>query len=110
VTWFGPGHSVRWYHEPSTFPLGAGHEAVLLLDEPGGLLGPEPPDLSGYSFGGDPVRWLWVVPITEQERLLAKEEGSSSLIMSLASEGRSWVIGGPAGGDSDPSSGAAPES
>ena len=24
VTWFGPGHSVRWYHEPSTFPLGGG--------------------------------------------------------------------------------------
>src|SRR5580700_2116114 len=22
VTWFGPGHSVRWYREPSTFPLG----------------------------------------------------------------------------------------
>ncbi|HXP53412.1 MAG TPA: suppressor of fused domain protein [Streptosporangiaceae bacterium] len=94
VTWFGPGHSVRWYHEPSTFPLGEGHEAVLLLDEPGGLLGPEPPDLSGYSFGGDPVRWLWVVPITETERLLAKEEGSASLITSLASEGRSWVIPG----------------
>jgi hypothetical protein len=92
VTWFGPGHSVRWYHEPSTFPLGEGYEAVLLLDEPGGLLGPEPPDLSGYSFGGDPVRWLWVVPINEQERLLAKDEGSSSLITRMASEGRSWVI------------------
>ena len=24
VTWFGPGHSVRWYHEPTTFPLGEG--------------------------------------------------------------------------------------
>ena len=35
VTWFGPGHSVRWYHEPSTFPLGGGAEAVL-LDSPGG--------------------------------------------------------------------------
>ena len=23
VTWFGPGHSVRWYGEPATFPLGA---------------------------------------------------------------------------------------
>src|SRR5580693_1317764 len=21
VTWFGPGHSVRWYHKPATFPL-----------------------------------------------------------------------------------------
>ena len=44
VTWFGPGHSVRWYHEPSTFPLGGGdgHEAraVLLLDCPARCPGP----------------------------------------------------------------------
>src|SRR5437763_3668819 len=45
VTWFGPGHSVRWYHKPATFPLGSGCEAVLLLDDPSGLLGPEVPDL-----------------------------------------------------------------
>ncbi len=93
VTWFGPGHSVRWYHEPTTFPLGGGNEAVLLLDEPGGLLGPEPPDLSGFSFGGDAVRWLWVVPITERERLLAKERGSASLVTQLAAQRRSFVIG-----------------
>src|ERR1700742_1961881 len=106
VTWCGPGHSVRWYHEPATFPLGEGHEAVLLLDEPAGLAGPEPPDLSGYSFGGDPVRWLWVVPITEQERLVAKEEGSSSLITQLAAQRRSWICDP----DSGPGSGAAAES
>jgi hypothetical protein len=93
VTWFGPGHSVRWYHEPATFPLGGGHEAVLLLDEPGGLLGPDAPDLSGFAFGGDSVRWLWVVPITEEERLLAKERGSASLVNRLASQRRSWIIG-----------------
>src|SRR5262249_29739541 len=36
VTWFGPGHSVRWYHEPSTFPLGggAGAEAGLVVGSP----------------------------------------------------------------------------
>ena len=36
VTWFGPGHSVRWYHEPATFPLGGdgGYGSVLLLDAP----------------------------------------------------------------------------
>ncbi len=93
VTWFGPGHSVRWYHEPSTFPLGGGSEAVLLLDAPGQLAGPEPPDLSGFTFGGDPVRWLWIVPISERDRQLAKERGSASLISRLAAERRSWVVG-----------------
>jgi hypothetical protein len=95
VTWFGPGHSVRWYHEPSTFPLGEGESygSVLLLDSPGSLLGPEPPDLSGFTFGGDPVRWLWIVPISERDRQLAKERGSAILDSRLAEEQRSWIVG-----------------
>ena len=109
VTWFGPGHSVRWYHEPASFPLG-GHEgygAVLLLDSPGSppggdsqerppgqtLPGPQPPDLSGFTFGGDPVRWLWIVPISERDRQLAKEHGSASLVSRLAAQRRSWIAG-----------------
>jgi len=98
VTWFGPGHSVRWYHDPATFPLGGGEGygpfgAVLLLDSPGSLPGPEPPDLSGFTFGGDPVRWLWIVPISEPDRQLAKEHGSASLVSRLADQQRSWVVG-----------------
>jgi hypothetical protein len=112
VTWFGPGHSVRWYHELSTFPLGgatgsSGAEAVLLLDSPGSrsggdrggrppeptLDGPEPPDLSGFAFGGDPVRWLWIIPISERDRQLAKERGSSALVARLAGQHRSWIVG-----------------
>jgi hypothetical protein len=93
VTWLGDGHTVRWYHEPSTFPLGGGNEAVLLLDGPASLLGPEVPDLSGFSFGGDPVRWLWVIPITERERLIARERGTASLVTQLAAQRRSWVVG-----------------
>jgi hypothetical protein len=92
VTWFGPGHSVRWYDEPSTFPLGGdGYGAVLLLDSPGSLPGPQPPDLSGFTFGGDPVRWLWIVPISEKDRQLAKEHGSASLVSRLAAQQRSWI-------------------
>jgi hypothetical protein len=91
VTWFGPGHSVRWYHKPATFPLAGGYEGVLLLDDPSGLVGPDVPDLSGFSFGGDLVRWLWVVPITERERLMAKDRGSASLVNELAAQRRSWV-------------------
>lgn len=93
VTWFGAGHTIRWYHEPVTFPLGGGNEAVLLLDDPAKLLGPDVPDLSGFSFGGDSVRWLWIVPITERERLLAKERGAASLVTQLAAQRRSWVLG-----------------
>ncbi len=95
VTWFGPGHSVRWYHEPATFPLGAGegYGSVLLLDSPGVLPGPQAPDLSGFTFGGDPVRWLWIVPISERDRQLAKERGSASLVSRLAAQQRSWVVG-----------------
>ena len=100
VTWFGPGHSVRWYGEPATFPLGAagGYGSVLLLDSPGALMGVSgseggPPDLSGFSFNGDPVRWLWVVPISEADRQLAKEHGSASLVGRLAEQRRSWVTG-----------------
>jgi hypothetical protein len=93
VTWFGPGHSVRWYHEPETFPLGAGFEGVLLLEDPSGLPGPAVPDLSGFSVGGDPVRWLWIIPITERARLLAKDRGSATLVNRLAAERRSWISG-----------------
>jgi Suppressor of fused protein (SUFU) len=91
VTWFGPGHSVRWHHPSDAFPLGGGYEGVLLLDNPSALLGPEPPDLTGFAFGGDPVRWLWIIPITERDRQLAKERGSASLVNQLAAGRRSWV-------------------
>ena len=74
-------------------PLGGGNEAVLLMDNPGQLLGPEVPDLSGFSFGGEPVRWLWILPITERERQLAKERGATSLINQQAAQRRSWVVG-----------------
>jgi hypothetical protein len=93
VTWFGSGHTVRWYREAATFPLGAGYEAVLLLDNPSALLGPEVPDLAGFTVAGDPVRWLWILPITERERMIAKERGAPSLINQLAAQRRSWVTG-----------------
>ena len=92
VTWFGPGHSVRWYDKPSTFPFGGGYEGVLLLEDPYRLPGPPVPDLSGFSVDDDPVRWLWIIPISEHSRLLAKERGSATLVNRLASEHRSWIV------------------
>ena len=67
VTWLGSGHSIPWYHEPSTFPLGGGNEAVLLLDDPSRLPGPDVPSLDGFRSSNEPVRWLWIVPINERE-------------------------------------------
>jgi hypothetical protein len=119
VTWFGPGHSIRWYHVSDTFPLGPGFEAVLLVDDPSPLAAPAAPappataapsngsgisdlpkpsaasipDLSGFMVGEDPVRWLWIIPIAERTRLLAKERGSSSAVARLAAEGRTWITG-----------------
>jgi hypothetical protein len=70
---------------------------VLLLDDPSGLPGPPPPDLSGLSVDGDPVRWLWIIPISERSRLLAKERGSASLVSRLAAERRGWIVNPPRG-------------
>lgn len=93
VTSFAPGDNVKWYHEASTFPLGPEWEGVLLLDTPNRLDGPDAPDMTGFSFGGDPVQWLWLVPITEAERQFGKDEGPDALIERLARKGRAWIVG-----------------
>jgi len=93
MTWMGAGHSIPWYHEPSTFPLGGGNDGVLLLDDPARLIGPDAPRLDGFTVGGAPVRWLWIIPINERERLFAASRGTASLITQLAAQRRSWVIG-----------------
>ena len=92
VRWIETGQTIRWYHEPSSFPLGNGHEAILFLENPGRLLGPEVPDLSGFTVAGEPVRWLWLIPISNRERLLAKSRGAASLVNQMASQSRDWVV------------------
>lgn len=93
VSWLGSGHSIPWYHEPATFPLGGGNDAVLLLDDPARLPGPEVPRLDGFRSSNEPVRWLWIVPINERERRLARERNTASLVTQLAAQRRSWVYG-----------------
>jgi Suppressor of fused protein (SUFU) len=91
VAWLGSGHTIPWYHEPATFPLRGGNEAVLLLGKPGELIGPEVPDLGGFAVSSEPVRWLWIIPVSERERALAAERGPASLVTHLAAQRRSWV-------------------
>jgi hypothetical protein len=93
VTWLGSGRTIPWYHEPATFPLGGGNEAVLLLDKPGALIGPEVPDLAGFSVSSEAVKWLWIIPVSQRERALATERGPASLVTQLAAQRRSWVAG-----------------
>ena len=92
MSWLETGQAIHWYHEPSSFPLGSGKEAVLFLESPARLLGPEVPDLSGFTVAGESVRWLWLIPISNRERLLADGRGASSLVNQMASQSRSWVI------------------
>ncbi len=93
VAWIGSGQAIRWYHEPATFPLNGGNEAVLFLDDPSKLLGPEVPDLSGFTVTGEPVTWLWLIPITNRERLLADGRGAMHLVNQVAAHSRSWIVG-----------------
>jgi len=96
VTWFGTGHTIKWLDNPEDRSMRGGAGAVLLLEDPTPLVTDPtrvPPDTSGLSFQGDPVRWLWIVPITRPEHLFAKEHDSATLVEKLAAEGRSWVLG-----------------
>jgi hypothetical protein len=77
ITWLGHGHTARWYREAASFPFGAAYQGVLMLDTVPGL-----PDLSGFSFGGDEIRWLWLVPVTEQELQVVAQQGHQALSLS----------------------------
>jgi hypothetical protein len=94
MTWLGSGHIIEWYHQPATFPLGGGNDAVLLVDDPARLPGPEVPRLDGFRASNEPVRWLWLIPINERERRLAGQRGPDSLVTQLAAHRRSWVYDG----------------
>jgi hypothetical protein len=83
VTWLGHGHTARWFQRPGTFPLGSGHQGVIMLAEPPGL-----PDLSGFTFGGDAVRWLWLVPLSDIELRLVADQGHQVVSDRLAALSR----------------------
>jgi Suppressor of fused protein (SUFU) len=79
VTWLGHGHTAKWYHRPETFPLGSAYSGVMMLAGLPGL-----PELSGFTFGGDAVQWLWLIPITADELRLVTAEGYGALVPRLS--------------------------
>ncbi|GII09464.1 hypothetical protein Ppa06_32620 [Planomonospora parontospora subsp. parontospora] len=81
VTWLGDGHTAHWYHRPETFPLGPDYSGVVLLSRLRGL-----PDLSGFTFGGDAVRWLWLLPVTAGELRLTASDGYQALAPRLSAD------------------------
>lgn len=90
-TRLGAGHYLAWDTTLGRFPLGDGWEGLLMLADPGVLLGPAVPDLSGFTVGGDPVRWLWLVPLTRGECTIAAEQGTDILADELRLSGRDWI-------------------
>ena len=73
-------------------PAGRRQRGRAAAGRAGRAAGPGGTRASGFTFGGDPVRWLWVIPISERERLTARERGAARLITQLAAQGRSWVV------------------
>jgi hypothetical protein len=94
LTWLDHGNTVAWAGA-SPFPMGPEFVGVLLLDDPTLLGGPPPPDLSGITVDKDPVRWLWLVPLTAREFKTVEELGVDPLVGRLRVEGRTWVAPAP---------------
>jgi hypothetical protein len=97
ITWLGHGHTYSWQGAENT---GGTPETFLLLVDPPrdpagrGFFrrGAAAPDLYGLNArNGDPVTYLWVVPISSNEQRLAEELGSEELARKLAGDGRGWV-------------------
>ena len=96
VTWLGEGHTYGWSQPSASCP---NYTAALLLRNPpadgkSGLFrrGQPAPDLSGLvDRSGDPVTYLWVIPLTAAEDQAAQQQGSHAAIRELQRRGQGWV-------------------
>jgi len=91
VTWFGPA-TASGVPRAATFPLGGGTRRSCCSTSPPGCSG-----RTSRTCPGSPSAATRAVavdrPISERERLFAKERGSASLVTQLAAQRRSWVVG-----------------
>lgn len=83
-TWLGNSHTIACDGLPGG--EADGFASVLLLASPAGM-----PKFALPRIRGDDVFVLWLVPITEAQRLLAVREGSAVLAARLWSRGVTWA-------------------
>ena len=94
VTWFGPGHTLRWYHEPADVPARRrqlGRAAAGRARRPARARGPGPVRLHVRRRPG-----AVAVGRPDQRAASACWRGSAasaSLVTQLAAQRRSWVVG-----------------
>lgn len=95
-SWLGDLHTYS-FANPSP---NIGESALLLMRQPppqhlqvpDGLRTVPAPNLGGLPDpSGDPVTYLWLVPISEPERRYAEEHGSEALAERLEQDSRGWI-------------------
>ena len=98
ASWLGDLHTYS-FAGPSPLP---GESAVLLMRRPPpevihvpeGIRAIPPPNFGGQvDASGEPVSYLYLLPISEPERQFAEKEGSEALARHLEESQRGWVWG-----------------
>lgn len=85
LTWLGHHHTLPCPALPRG-PSGRAFSRVLLLRDPPGA-----PAVAFPPFRGDPVTLLWLVPVTDEEAVLAQRAGGGELARRLAAAGHGAV-------------------
>jgi hypothetical protein len=89
--WIGEGHAIEAagidpVAAPGRFP------SVLLLSNPPADQKQQAPNLAGHrDRTGDPITYLWAIPITAAERGLVDREGPEPLVARLRAAGCGWI-------------------
>lgn len=84
-TWLGPGHTIPCGAVPAS--LGGARFPFVIL-----VAGTTPEtSLLEAGFRNDPITYLWLLPITEQERDVAMNEGAEALLQRLGKIARDPV-------------------
>jgi hypothetical protein len=96
ATWLGDGHTSS-FGDPSETP---GQSAILLARVPPhqtfqretGAHQVPAPNLGGLQdVSGDPVQYLWILPIAASERNQAEKDGSAEVIRRMEAQQRGWI-------------------